>query len=80
MTNKINVIFLIILNLFYSTSCETPAEESLRQFQVAVKSETRYGSGFLITIEHDGHWFILEGHFTKGAMIHHPDCPCGKSH
>lgn len=58
---------------------ETPRQTTERERSTGVKSETRYGDGWIYTVEHDGHWFVLEGRYSKGAMLHHPDCPCGKS-
>lgn len=28
----------------------------------------------LTTVEHDGHWFIVDG--TVRFFVHHPGCPC----
>ena len=39
-------------------------------------SRTDYNYGILVTVKHDGHLFIVEGRWEKGAIIHHPDCPC----
>ena len=39
-------------------------------------SRTNYSRGAIVTVKHDGHLFIVEGRYEKGAIIHHPDCPC----
>ena len=36
------------------------------------------GSWYLITVVHDGHWFIIRRHGGDTPFIHHPDCPCTK--
>ena len=41
-------------------------------------SATGYHTGWLVTVKHDDHLFIVEGKWQKGAILHHPDCPCQK--
>jgi hypothetical protein len=37
------------------------------------------GSANLVTVEHDGHkWLVAGFHLDVSAPVHHPDCPCGK--
>jgi hypothetical protein len=49
---------------------------------IAVKSSAEYAakhgdySDILATVIHDGHWFVVEAHPSKGAILHHPSCPC----
>jgi ascorbate-specific PTS system EIIC-type component UlaA len=49
---------------------------------IGVKSSTEYVakdgnySGILATVVHDGHWFVVETRYSKGAILHHPSCPC----
>lgn len=70
---------LIIASLILTGCWETPKQEMERGRNSGIKSETRYGDGMLYTIEHDGHMFVVEGRYGKGAMLHHPDCQCFKS-
>jgi hypothetical protein len=35
-------------------------------------------NGSLVTVEHDGHKFIVHSSSQKSAMLHHPSCPCIK--
>lgn len=71
---------LTVASIVSLLSCsETPWQATERERKSEVKSETRYGDGWIYTVEHDKHLFILEGRYSKGAMIHHPDCPCGKA-
>ncbi len=44
--------------------------------QIESTSSTSYHHGTLLTIEHDGHMFVIEGGVHKGAIIHHPSCKC----
>ena len=55
---------------------DTPRQEAEQKRAQSVQSETQYGDGRLQTVEHDGHLVIVEGRYSKGAMMHHPDCPC----
>ena len=32
----------------------------------------------ILTVTHDGHTLIVYSTQRGAAMIHHPDCPCGK--
>lgn len=41
-------------------------------------SSTLYEDGKLVTVKHDNHLFIVEARCQKGAILHHPDCPCKK--
>lgn len=41
-------------------------------------SITNYDYGWLSTVTHDNHLFVVEGRNQKGAILHHPDCPCQK--
>lgn len=40
----------------------------------------RNPNGYLYTAEHDGHKFVVDKNWGSAgiAMMHHPDCPCGK--
>jgi hypothetical protein len=37
-----------------------------------------YYSSQIHTLDHDGHKFVLMVGTNRGALLHHPDCPCGK--
>lgn len=58
---------------------ETPRQRHDREMREAVRSETRYDGGALLTIVHDGHWFVVEEQLQKGTHLHHPDCLCRKT-
>lgn len=35
-------------------------------------------NGRLVTVVHEGHWFVLYDYLYRGGVVHHPDCPCLK--
>lgn len=53
---------------------ETPPPEKRNWTTV-----TPYDGGCLKTVKHDGHLFIVENWSQKGAILHHPDCPCQRN-
>ena len=69
---------LTLILLLAATGCEGPMQTAERERAAGdVLSETRFGDGVLLTIEHDAHWFVLECHVTsRTALLHHPGCPC----
>jgi hypothetical protein len=76
-TGIIGALILIIVCLL-TTGCSKPKEENVEPIPSTTISKTEYDYGWLATVEHDGHLFIVEGGWQKGAIIHHPDCPCLK--
>ena len=46
-------------------------------FMVMITSQSEAHSP-LVTIEHDGHRFIMNRHGRERVLTHHPDCGCGK--
>ena len=36
------------------------------------------GRWYLLTVKHDGHWFIITRGSGSQHFMHHPDCPCTK--
>ena len=48
-----------------------------RQDQPLLAAPTVAREDYLLTVEHDGHWFV--GPKFSGGLLHHPDCPCGKA-
>jgi hypothetical protein len=36
------------------------------------------GSWYLLTVKHDGHWFIITPSSAARSFMHHPGCPCTK--
>lgn len=91
--NKIKNYLVVFIALVLISGCCNKSDsdkEKTVDYPVAlnnVKSATGYDStssgvysyGSLVTVEHDGHLFIVEGRYQKGAILHHPDCPCLKS-
>lgn len=50
---------------------------------VNVAARTSFGDhrtdDALLTVVHDNHWFVVQSRYTKGGILHHPSCPCGKT-
>ena len=75
--------FLCVISVIAVCGCgDLSSKQEIPLAKDRIKSQTDYDSmgttGTLLTVVHDNHWFIVEGRFSKGAMLHHPDCPCGK--
>jgi len=66
---------IISIPLWRKYTQKKPNDEGV----VPVKNETPYFGGYIMTVQHDGHLFIVEGRANKGAILHHPDCPCRSS-
>lgn len=82
-STKIKLVLSCLAVLLMSNCHPDPAyaeqmEKVQKQHDEKVKSTTLYDYGMLHTVEHDKHLFIVEGRHGKGAILHHPDCPCGK--
>tara|TARA_R110000868_G_scaffold341746_1_gene602564 strand:- start:1273 stop:1515 length:243 start_codon:yes stop_codon:yes gene_type:complete len=63
--------------------CSPELKPEQNQVKSVPKSLTAYDvnmstGGTLLTVEHDKHLFIVEARYNKGAILHHPDCPCNK--
>lgn len=69
---------VLSLTSCFPTSYKEQEKKQQEQHDKSVKNTTLYDYGALHTIEHDKHLFIVEGRYGKGAILHHPDCPCGK--
>lgn len=49
------------------------AKEARRLDAAAITARTAYPDGWLYTVTHDGHRFVVTG---SSAIVHHPDCSC----
>lgn len=67
-------IFVVSLSIsFLLSSCGPP--EDLQAKDAIIKNyEYVQHWGKLVTVEYEGHLFIL----TRYHTLHHPDCKCGK--
>lgn len=75
---KILTMFAIVVFIVGCSGVEVAEKEfEIPQKPSSQISKTEYFCGWLLTIEHDDHLFVVEGRYQKGAIIHHPDCPCG---
>lgn len=67
MMKKLKLTLLLALCAFALAGCEDTAH---------------IGAGFgdrLITMEHNGHSYIVYKGVERGGIIHDPDCPCHKT-
>lgn len=77
------IIRALLLSACLLVACER--EQYKPELKESTQSHTSYSvasqgwAGALITVRHDKHLFIVEARTGKGAVIHHPDCPCGKA-
>lgn len=37
------------------------------------------GSHYMRTVEYEGHAFVVSRWQSQGAIVHHPDCKCGRA-
>jgi hypothetical protein len=37
------------------------------------------GSHYMRTVEYEGHTFVVSRRQSQGAIVHHPDCKCGRA-
>lgn len=82
------VIVGLVVAVIFPTIKVTPAKKnddsqhSIEANPVALTKVPYYNgnfdNGFLVTLEHDGHKFIVHTAHQKSALVHHPSCQCGK--
>jgi len=75
MRHAIAALLMIVLG-----GCEDP---DMIQKQRAATAKDFADNWTMSTVEYDRHKFIVGTYGTvrryDGAMVHHPDCPCGKA-
>lgn len=69
---KVTAAAVVFLSL---AGCDgrTPQDEKVKS-----RSELNRHSG-LLTVEHDGHRFVIYSTLNGAGVTHHPDCPCGEA-
>jgi hypothetical protein len=69
----ISGVILLLLSLMGWCLYNFPTSESEQVTEE--KSSVMTKGGELITVEHDGHLFVVLSGFRAGGLVHHPDCP-----
>ncbi len=71
-----SVLIGVLIGVLICFGCNSNTSEEQKPQEQKMLSCTEYKTGYLVTVLHDGHWFVVEGRFQKVAIIHHPSCPC----
>ena len=66
---------LLVLPALLLVGCVEP---SLQRPTVKKTQVANFTDGTLMTVEYEGHKFIVYEGYEKGGLVHHPSCSCGR--